>query len=182
MPNEARQLDPAVAEDLARLALALSHDKKHRKAFGKLVREALPDSPHAAAFQDVDVEDRFERLEADRQAKELERQQQAQLDRMNRQRAALLSGGEGGEGPKYSEEDVGKIEALMQKKGIVDYEDGRVLYAATQPPPSPQPPTNMPGQHGATWEFPEWGKFGADPVKASRDTANTVITEFMRKR
>lgn len=180
--NAQPKFDPATAEDLAALLHELSHNKETRRDLGKLIKKAKPDSPHAAAFADVDIEERFDSFRAEQEKKELERQQQAALDRMNRQRSHLLTGGEDGEGRKYSEEDVGKIEALMQKKGLTDYEDAAVLYAATLPPENPQPNTPIPGQHGQTWEFPEWGKFGADPVKASRDTAHQVITEFMRKR
>ena len=148
----ARQLDPATAADLADLALKLSQDKKTRKAFGKLVKESMPDSPHAAAFSDLDVEDKFENFKAEQEKRELERQQQAVLARMNERRQALLNG-DGGR--KYSDEDVGKIEKLMQSKGLTDYDDGATLYAATLPPVDPHPPSEIP-QHGSTWEFPEW--------------------------
>jgi len=74
-----------------------------------------------------------------------------------------------------------KIEELMNKKGIIDYDDGATLYAATLPPEQPNP-SHMPEVHGATWDFPEWAKFGDNPVKASRETANQVITELMRQR
>lgn len=178
---EAVKLDPNVAADLARLALDLSHNKETRREFGKLVKRAKPDSPHAAAFADVDLEDKFEAFQADQAAKELKSQQDAVLRRMNDQRSRLLNGDESGAARKYSEEDVTKIEALMQKKGITDYEDAAVLYAATLPPESPQPPSDLP-KHGATWEFPEWATFGKDPVKASRDVAHQVISEFQRKR
>lgn len=181
MAEAAKPIDPDVAQDLARLAIDLSHDKKFRGKFGKLVKEAKPDSRHAAAFADVEIEDKFEAFERQQEAKELKRQQDAVLSRMNAQRAALLTGGEDESGPKYSEEDVKKIEVLMQQKGVTDYEDGRVLYAATLPPVNPKPNPDIP-KHGSTWEFPEWGKFGADPVRAAREVAHDVISEFQRKR
>jgi len=175
-------LDPAVAADLGALLHELSQNPKTRKIIAKAVREAKPDSPHAQAFKDVEIEDRFESFREEQAAAELKRQQDAVLARMNQQRAALLTGGLDGNGRKYAEDDVKQIESLMQKKGISDYDDGATLYAATLPPLDPQPGAEIPPQHGATWEFPEWSKFGSDPVKASRDTAHNVITEFMRKR
>ena len=181
MAESAKLIDANVAQDLARLALDLSHDKKFRGKFGKLIKEAKPDSPHAAAFPDVEIEDKFETFRAEQEAKELKRQQDAVLSRMNAQRAALLTGGEDESGPKYSEEDVKKIEALMQQKGVTDYDDGRILYAATLPPENPKPNPDIP-KHGATWEFPEWSKFGKDPVRAAREVAHDVISEFQRKR
>jgi hypothetical protein len=175
-----KPIDPNVAQDLARLMLDLSHDKSVRKDIGRLVKKAKPDSPHAAAFADVDVEDKFETFRQEHPEKEVKAQQQLILDRMNHQRRKLLEGDEGNGGRKYSEEDVGKIEALMQKKGLTDYDDAAVLYAATLPPENSKPSPEIP-KHGATWEFPEWSKFGEDPNKAARNTAYEVIAEFQRK-
>jgi hypothetical protein len=176
-----RGLDLATAAELGDLLHELTHNKETRKVIAAAIKKAKPESPHAAAFADVDVEDRFDTFRREQEEKDLKRQQDAVLARMNQQRASLLTGGPDGEGRKYGEDDVKNIEALMQRKGISDYDDGATLYAATLPPIDPRPGEEAP-QHGATWEFPEWGKFGADPVKASRDTAHTVITEFMRKR
>jgi hypothetical protein len=175
------QIDPNVAQDLARLALDLSHDKKTRKAFAKIVREAKPDSPHAAAFADVEVEDRFEALKSELEQERIKNQQNQIVERLNTQRQRLLNGSEDGSAPKYDEDTVKKIEELMQKKGISDYEDGRILYAAMNPPANTKP-ENRPIEHGSTWEFPEWATFGKDPVKASRNIAHQVIDEFQRKR
>jgi hypothetical protein len=180
MPETARQLDPTVATDLALLALELANNKETRKEFGKLVRKAKPESKHAHAFSDVEMDERLAEIERKNEEKEIKRQQDAIVARMQAQRDKLLNG-EGG-GRKYAEDDVKKIETLMQSKGITDYEDGATLYAATLPPENPMPSGADAQQHGATWEFPEWGKFGKDPVRASRDTAHQVITEFMRKR
>jgi len=133
-----RGLDLATAAELGDLLHELTHDKKFRGKLGRLIKEAKPDSPHAAAFSDVDVDDRFEAFKAEQEAKDLKRQQDAILARMNQQRASLLTGGPDGEGRKYVEEDVKQIEALMQRKGISDYDDGATLYAATLPPIDPR--------------------------------------------
>lgn len=177
-----RGLDLATAAELGDLLHELTHDKKSRKIIADAIKKVKPDSPHAAAFTDIEVEDRFETFRAEQEAKDLKRQQEAIVLRMNERRAALLTGGPDGTGRRYSEADLKKIEALMQQKGVTDYDDGATLFAATLPPVDPRPGEDIPNTHGATWEFPEWGKFGADPVKASRDTAHQVITEFMRKR
>jgi hypothetical protein len=178
----ARQFDPATASDLANLMADLSHNPKTRAKVAKLVKEISPDSPHAQAFRDVDVEDRFEKFQADQEAKELERQQKQVLDRMNRQRANLLTGGEGGTGRKYAEDDVKKIETLMQQKGISDYDDGAILYAATLPPVDREPSDLPPTVKSSTWEIPEFAKYADDPRKAAADTAYGMIGDFMRKR
>ena len=180
MPGEAKPIDPNVAQDLARLALDLSHDKKTRKAFAKIVREAKPDSPHAAAFADVEVEDKFEAFQRAQEEKEIKREQAVIVARMNEQRQRLLSGDEAG-GRKYSEDDVKKIETLMEKKGLTDYEDAAVLYAATLPPENTKP-SNEPLPQGATWEMPQFAEYAKDPNKAARNNAYAVIDEFRRKR
>lgn len=176
-----RGLPIEVAADLGDLLHELTHDPKARSKIGRVIREVRPESPHAAAFADIEQEDRISAFEQKQADKELKAQQQAVLDRMNAQRASLLTGGPDGQGRKYSEEDISKIEALMTKKGITDYDDGATLYAATLPPVTPKP-DNLPQQHGATWEFPEWATFGKDPVRASRNLAHQVIDEFQRKR
>jgi hypothetical protein len=182
-----RGLDLGTAADLADLFHELSHNPKTRKMVAKAVKEIAADSAdakrHSGAFADIDLTDQFERFKAEQEQNELKRAQDAMLAQMNAKRAALLTGGPDGSGRKYSEDDLKKIEEMMQRKGYTDYEDAATLYAATLPPLDPDPAHVPPmGSHGATWEFPEWSKFGADPNKAARDTANTVITEFMRKR
>jgi hypothetical protein len=175
-------LDPKVAEDLGNLAYELGHDPKTRKAFGKLVREAKPDSPHARAFSDVDMEDKFEAFERKQAERELKAAQDAVVASMNRARQNLLTGGADGAGPKYDEDTVKKIEKFMEDNGISNYAHGAVLYANENPPLSPpgdDPPPNMHGDH---WELPEFEKFNKDPDGAARSTAFQVIKEFRQKR
>ena len=176
-----RGLDLGTAADLADLFHELSHNKETRKVIAAAVKKLKPDSPHAQAFADIDVEDKFEKFRADQEERELKRQQDEMLRHMNAKRSALLVGGPDGSGRKYSEDDLKKIEDLMQKKGISDYEDGATLYAATLPPIDTRSQYEPPA-HGATWEMPEFAKFGTDPNKAARDTAHGMISEFMRKR
>ena len=175
------QFDPAVANDLTALFLKLSHDPKTRKIIAKAIKEGAPDSRHAQAFADVEVDDKFEKFRQEQEERETQRQQQEILRQMNAKRSALLVGGPDGEGRKYSEDDVKKIEKLMESKGISDYEDGATLYAATLPPVDPSP-QSIPPVHGSTWEMPEFAKYGANPDKAARETATAMISEFMRKR
>ena len=173
-----RGLDPALAAELGDLLHELSTDKKTRKTIAKAIKEKYPDSPYAAQFVDVEQEERQEAFERKQEEVALKRQQDAMVEQMNAKRKRLL---EGTDGRKFTEDQVKEIEAMMQSRGIVDYDDGAIIYAAKQPPENPQP-TPAQAVHGTTWEFPEWGKFGKDPVKASREIAGNVITEFMQKR
>jgi hypothetical protein len=182
MPDAARRFDPAVADDLAALLVEISNNKETRAIVGKAIRKVKPDSAHAKAFADVDVDDRFENFKAEQEAKDLKRQQDAIVANMQRARDRLLTGGPDGSGRKYAEDDVKKIEALMEKKGLTDYDDAAVLYAATLPPENLKP-AGGPPVNNTTWEFPpEFEEYAKDPAKAARNAANGVITEFMRKR
>jgi hypothetical protein len=176
-----RGLDLGTAADLADLFHELSHDKKTRKIIADAVKKLKPESPHAQAFADIDVDEKFENFKREQEELRIKSQQDAMLAHMNAKRNALLTGGPDGQGRKYSEDDLKKIEALMEKKGIVDYEDGATLYAATLPPVDPTPPGDIP-EHGATWEFPQFAEYAENPDKAARNSARSVISEFMRKR
>jgi hypothetical protein len=167
--------------ELTSLFLKLSHNPKTRKMIAKAVKEIEPDSSHAQAFADVEIEDKFEKFRSEQEERDRKRQYDAMMEHLESKRRALLTGGPDGQGRKYSEDDLKKIEDLMQKKGISDYDDGATLYAATLPPVDPSPMSEVP-EHGATWEFPEWAKFGENPDKAARNTAHSMIKDFMRKR
>jgi hypothetical protein len=177
-----RGLDLQTAGELADLLVDLSQDPATRRDIAKAIRAKAPDSPHARAFTDIDADDKIEAFKREQEEREFKRMQDAHVERMGQQRARLIAGNEDGSGRRYSEDDVKAIETLMQQKGITDYQDGATLYAATLPPSDPKPTGYEAPKHGATWEFPEWAKFGPDPVGASRDTAHQVITEFMHKR
>ena len=170
-----RGLSLDVAAELGDLLYDLTHDKKTRAQIGRIIKEAKPESQHAAAFKDIELEDRLADFERAREDREIQERGKAKISQLEEQRRRLLEGDESGR--KYSEDDLKKIEELMNKKGIIDYEDAATLYAASVPQPGPleeQP-------SGTTWEFPEWGKFSKDPVKASREVANDVIRELRRK-
>jgi hypothetical protein len=179
---ETPPLDPNVAADLARLALDLSHDPKTRKAFGKLVKEAKPDSPHARAFTDVDLEDKFDAFERKQMERELKTQQDAVVAQLNAQRQNLLTGGPDGSGPKYDEDTVKKIEKFMQDNGITNYHHGAVLFANENPPLTPPSDDDPPAMQGDRWTIPDFEKFKDDPDGAARSTAQAVIKEFRQRK
>jgi hypothetical protein len=172
-----RGLAIEVAADLGDLLYDLTHDEKHRAKVGKLIKEARPDSPHAKAFKDVELEDRLSAFEQQQEQRELEGQRKAIVARMEAQRARLLVGDDEG-GRKYSEDDIKKIEELMEKKGLTDYEDGAALYSATVPQPGPLDDDPI---RGSTWEFPQFDKFKDNPAKASKEVAYEVIRELRQK-
>src|ERR1700689_3960570 len=95
------QIDPHAAADLAQLASDLAHNPETRREFGKLVKKAVPNTRHAAAFADLDADDKFEAFKNEQEQKEIKRQQEKILERMNQQRSSLLTGCPDGTGRKY---------------------------------------------------------------------------------
>jgi hypothetical protein len=180
-----RGLDLATAAELGDLLHELTHDKRGRRGIAKLIKELKPDSPHAQAFTDVDIEDRFEAFKEEQEADRLRRESEAVNRELARQRNALLSGGPDGSGRKYSEEQVKQIEELMMSRGIRSYDDGATLFAATNPPVDPE--HDEAPRHGATYQFPTVGnvpfeEFAKNPASASRDMAHQLIDEFNRRK
>ncbi|HEX8835292.1 MAG TPA: hypothetical protein VF748_00020, partial [Candidatus Acidoferrum sp.] len=155
-----RGLALATAAELGDLLHELTHDKRGRRQIAKLIKEIKPDSAHAAAFADVDIEDRFEQFKDEQEADRLRRESEAVNRELARQRNALLTGGPDGEGRKFTEDQVKEIETLMQARGIRSYEDGATLYGVTNPPVDPE--HDAAPRHGATYEFPTIGKLSFD--------------------
>lgn len=180
-----RGLALATAAELGDLLHELSHSKEGRREVGKLIKKYKPDSPHAEAFADVDLQDQFDAFKEEQEADRLRRESDAVNRELARQRNVLLTGGQDGSGRKFTEDQVKEIETLMQTRGVRSYEDGATLYAATNPPVDPNH-DDVP-QHGATYQFPTIGNlsfddFAKNPNGASRDLAHSMIDEFQRRK
>lgn len=178
-------LPPAQAAALAGLFMQLAHNKDTRASIAKAVKKAAPDSPHAAAFMDIDIEERFQQEKDEREAARIKDEGERRVAKMESDRAALLAGDLPGVA-KYDEKQVAEIEKIMQANGTTDYKVGAILYAHENPTPSSDP-KYTPTKHGATWEFPTLGnmafsEFAKDPTKAARDGAYADIESFNRKR
>jgi len=177
-----RGLSPQLQEELADLFHEMAHDKDGRKEVANWLRKKKPDSPHAAAFADIEQDEKFQAFRKEQEDRELEHQKQEVIARLNKQRSGLLTGGVDGAGRKYSEDDVKKIEDLMSRKGISDYDDGATLYAATLPPVEPGQGGAPPIAHGQRWEIPGLKEYAKNPAKAANDRAHQVVAELIRKR
>src|SRR5215475_7827003 len=132
--------------DLASLAYELGHNPKTRSELAHLVNKVNP-ARARASFPDVVQEERF---------KTLQRKVEDLVD-VNGARAAKarLDAQKAGLKERYSDEEIGKIEQVMDRFGTHDYEAGAVLYAhqngGGDPRDMPPDPADRPG---ATWEFP----------------------------
>lgn len=180
-----RGLPLATAAELGDLLHELSHSKEARRELGKLIKKHKPESAHAEAFADVDLEDRFEEFERRQEEDRLRRESEAINRELVRQRNTLLTGGADGSGRKFSEDQVKEIEELMQSRGIRSYEDGATIYGTLNPPVDPDHEGAAP-RHGATYEFPTvnnvpFEEFAKNPSLASRDLAHQMIDEFKRR-
>src|SRR6516162_5561553 len=87
-----RGLSLDVAAELGDLLYDLTHDKKTRAQIGRIIKEAKPDSQHAAAFKDIELEDRLSAFEKAQEDRSIDEQRKATLSRLEQQRARLLDG------------------------------------------------------------------------------------------
>lgn len=175
------QLSLEQQADLASLAYELGHNPQTRAGMAQLVSRVNPNR-YRASFPDVVQEQRFRALEARVNEKIEVNQAQAAKAKLDQQREGLKS--------RYSDDDIAKIEKVMDDSGVTSYDDAAVLYAhktnATDfshngPPPQHERP-------GAHWEFPtvadrqgkpvEFKAFMRDPNKYAIDSAYNIISEF----
>lgn len=181
-----RGLELATAAELGDLLHELSHSPEGRREVGRLIKKYKPDSAHAQAFTDVELEDKFEAFKTEQEQDRLKRESELANQELARQRHALLTGGADGAGRKYSEEQVKQIEELMIARGIRSYADGATIYGAINPPVDPDHEGGAP-RHGASYDFPTVGTlsfedFAKNPNAASRDMAHSLIDEFNRRK
>ncbi len=177
------QLTPAQMADLSQLAYQLAHGE-HRKEFAKIVKKAAPE--RAAAFSDVEQEERFQAFKDEQEQKEQLAEGRRIQAELTRQRTDLIGSG------RYNEDQVKDIEKIIERHGsTLDYTTAAVLYAHENPPSNPQagPPEDQ--RPGATWEFStvngrdgkplSFEQFSKNPTAAAQNAAYQVIDEFKRK-
>ncbi len=166
-------LDEKTRDELAALALQLSSDPKTRKTFLKTVKTALP----ATAIPEVDSENALteELAKRDKEIEELKNgftQYKLQND---------LSAARGQAKEKFglSDEDVGKMEKMMQEKQLpADYNWAGQLYKAQTEQATP---TNFGSGGWGPAEMPADEGLMADENKWSLKTAHSLVDE-LRKR
>lgn len=165
--------------DLASLLYELGHNPQTRADLARIVNKVDPQRA-IASFPDVAQQAQFAKLKADIDQKFATQEAQKRKAHYDQQRSALKD--------RYSEEQLGEIHKEMQRAGVVDWNDGAVLYAAKRPESDPRyqpPPSERPS---AKWEFPtvngrdgkpmSFKDFAHDPRSASMDAAYSVISEF----
>ena len=164
--------------DLASLLYELGHNPQTREGLARLVNVVDPQRARAS-FPDVVNRHQFAALERKIDQRLATEQAEKQKARYDEQRNGLKD--------RYSEEQIGEIQKEMARAGVVDWNDGAVLYAAKNPESDPryQPPDQVPT---AKWEFPtvngrdgkpmSFKDFAADPRTASMNAAYAVIKEF----
>jgi hypothetical protein len=163
------QFDAQTLIELGRLAAQIGNNPKTRRTFMKALKEIDPD--RYARFPDQKLEDKLEELDQARETEKIEREAEKLQVRRQAQRDSLAH--------RYSEEDIGKIEALMQANGLVDYEVGAKIYAADTRPASPNAEIPRPS---ATWTLPTFEGLAKDPANAARNHAYAVIDELRKQR
>jgi hypothetical protein len=161
--TEQEKLDIEVGKMIRRVA---SNPKTRRPLY-----QSLKAVDPNVRWPDQDIEDFKADWAKKEKDKELREQAKKHQETMESQRAALVQ--------NYDEEHVKKIEKLMQKHGLYDYELGAKLYNAESP---------MPQQHGqeaargTRWEMPSDKELINNPAKWANDMAYKTIAEFRANR
>ncbi|PWU21820.1 MAG: hypothetical protein C5B50_00625 [Verrucomicrobia bacterium] len=137
-----------------------------RKLLQQAQKEAFPDLPIPELDAAKPLHDEISGLKqslADVQAKiDAEKAEQ----KAEEQRRQLKSTYEAGretlrKNHRYTPEGIKKIEEMMEAKGILSHEDGRLLYEALNPPQSPVAPAGF-----GSWDFAQQiGEGGTDLKK-----------------
>jgi hypothetical protein len=170
--------NPATDAELADLALALAHNPKTRKKFAGAVKEAgLP-----YTFNDVEAETAVAATvesTVDEKLAKAGRESAARetAARLNTQRAKLVKS-DGNPAGRFTEEVVKtKLEPFMQERGITDYEDAAILFAAHNPEMNPKPEIATKG----IWELPT-GDWLKDPKGTARRMAHEAVRDLVAQR
>lgn len=152
------------------LAAMMKDPKSRRKVLEayKVIRpeEAIPelDSQQpildevAAARKDLD--ERMKKFEDAREKDADERRQSELNTRWSEGQKKLRTE------HRYTDEGIKAVEEMMEKKGIVDHEDGRVLFEAVHPPQQPVTPNGA----GGAWNFLEMPSDGSEDLKKLIET------------
>ncbi len=163
------ELSPEAQAQLAKLAVDLANNPKTRKKFVGLVKEVDP----SKRFPDVEADDMREEMRAEFERRDQEREVERVKKRLEKQKNALKD--------RYDETAIAEIEKLMEKKGISDYEDGAILYAAVTKPANP---SYEPKDHA--WSMPgiemKDMKNSAALKQRGRAQAYQAIDDLNRKR
>jgi len=170
------QLSLEQQADLASIAYELGHNPKTRPILAHAVQQINPQRANAS-FPDVIQAQQFREFEKRLDEKYDFNGAKAAKNKLEQEKSKLKE--------RYSEDEIAKIEQVMDRIGTHSYEAGAVLYAHENPGADPRemPPEAMPGER---WEFPtlqgvEFKKFAADPRKHSIDAAKSIITEFKQR-
>jgi hypothetical protein len=158
-------------QKLGDLLLKLRSNPKTAKTVAKAIQELDP----AIRFPDVEhdelreyVDKRLQEAEEQREREELER-------RLAMQRRKVMEGF--GPDPETQKKHIERVEQLMKKYNLFDYEAAAKLYAAENPPPPPKPE-----RPSANWEAPKTKELFENLLGYEREQAYRVIDELAAAR
>lgn len=151
-------------KELGQLMLKARKNPKTSKGIARIVQTI--DS--SVKFPDLEIDDVRAEMNQRFEQAEIERDRQATLNQLAAQRRRVANMFDG------DETVMGKIESLMKKHQIFDYDVGRKLYAADQPAPQPRQEPFM----GANWEAPNIKELLTNPLAYERNEARKAIDEI----
>lgn len=153
--------------EFGRMLRRVAGNPKTRRDLYHTIKKAEPDTRWA----DQEIEDFKEQFKKEEEEKRIKRQAAEAQEKMQAQKAALEK--------VYDADSIKKIEALMEKHGIFDYELGAKLYNAEAPAPAP---ANEMAPGSSRWEMPSDKELIDNPAKWANQMAHKTIAEFRQAR
>lgn len=165
--DEAELLTSQKARDT--LAALMKHPTARRKVL-EAYKEVKPDEaiPELDSQQPILAEVAAAKADLEARVKKFE-DDQAKRDDDNRKRELSSRWSEGQKllrtEHRYTDEGIKAVEEMMEKKGIVDHEDGRLLFEAIHPPQQPITPNGS-----GAWNFLDVPSDGSEDLKKLIET------------
>lgn len=180
--SEADLMESQKARDT--LAALMKNPTSRRKVLEayKVVRpdEAIPELDNQQPLLDEvkaardDLDSRMKKFE-DAREKDADERRQSELNTRWAQGQKMLRTEH-----RYTDEGIKAVEDMMEKKGIVDHEDGRLLFEAIHPPQQPVTPNGA----GGAWNFLELPQDNSEDLKKlieSKGESTPLLDKMIRE-
>jgi hypothetical protein len=164
----AQQLSDQTTKELADLLVRLRKNPKTSNKVARLINEVDP----TIKFPDVETEDLRRELMGQIDELKNERERDAALRKIaaGRRRVAQSFG----EDPEIQSRHLAGVEEVIERTGLIDYEEAAKIYAYEQPKPEPRPEPFM----GQQWQAPDTKGLFENPIAWARNEANKAIKEI----
>lgn len=165
--------DEVTTRSLAALAAKVGNNPKTRLRALELFKEVEPNR----RIPELETRDQVQAVRDELAAEKQERAQEKMTQTLERQKRKLTRDRDKG-GFGLNAEDVTKVEALMEKHSLVDYDIAARVYMAERETADGTPASY---EEANTMQLPGDKALFADPTKWAQGEAHRAITEAMKR-